>query len=47
MDGMANPSRSKAKYAARGVHLVRAAGRLLEGAGDRAPREMIAGRETA
>jgi hypothetical protein len=42
MCGMANPSRSKAKYAARGVHLDQdTAGRLLESMGDRARREMI------
>jgi hypothetical protein len=39
---MANPSRSKAKYAARGVHLDQdTAGRLLESMGDHARREMI------
>ncbi len=42
MSGTANPSWSKAKYAARGVHLDQdTAGRLLEGMGDRARREMI------
>ena len=39
---MANPSWSKAKYAARGVHLDQdTAGRLLESMGDYARREMI------
>jgi len=39
---MANPSWSKAKYAARGVHLDQdTAGRLLESMGDHARREMI------
>ncbi len=39
---MANPSWSKAKYAARGVHLDQdTAGRLLESTGDHARREMI------
>ncbi|MEA2763019.1 MAG: hypothetical protein QOD47_2303, partial [Gemmatimonadaceae bacterium] len=38
----ANPGWSKAKYAARGVHLDQdTAGRLLEGMGDHARREMI------
>jgi hypothetical protein len=42
MSGMANPSWSKAKYAARGVHLDQdTAGRLLESMGDHARREMI------
>jgi len=42
MCGMANPSWSKAKYAARGVHLDQdTAGRLLESMGDHARREMI------
>ena len=42
MSGMANPGWSKAKYAARGVHLDQdTAGRLLEGMGDYARREMI------
>ena len=42
MSGTANPSRSKAKYAVRGVHLDKdSAGRLLENMGDHAPREMI------
>ena len=42
MSGTVNPGRSKAKYAARGVHLDQdAAGRLLEGMGDHARREMI------
>jgi hypothetical protein len=39
---MANPSWSKVKYAARGVHLDQdTAGRLLESMGDHARREMI------
>jgi hypothetical protein len=39
---MANPSWSKAKYAARGVHLDQdTAGRLLESMGDHVRREMI------
>ena len=39
---MANPGWSKAKYAARGVHLDQdTAGRLLESMGDHARREMI------
>jgi hypothetical protein len=39
---MANPGWSKAKYAARGVHLDEdTAGRLLESMGDHARREMI------
>jgi hypothetical protein len=39
---MANPGWSKAKYAARDVHLDQdAAGRLLEGMGDHTRREMI------
>ena len=39
--GMANPGWSKAKYAARVTHLDQdAAGRLLESASDRTPREM-------
>ena len=42
MSGMANPGWSKAKYAARGVHLDQdTAGRLLESMGDHARREMI------
>ena len=42
MCGMANPSWSKAKYAARGVHLDQdTAGRLLESMGDHVRREMI------
>jgi hypothetical protein len=42
MGGTANPGWSKAKYAARGVHLDQdTAGRLLEGMGDYARREMI------
>jgi hypothetical protein len=42
MSGMANPGWSKAKYAARGVHLDQdTAGRLLEGMGNHARREMI------
>ena len=42
MSGTANPGWSKAKYAARGVHLDQdTAGRLLEGMGDHARREMI------
>ena len=42
MSGTANPSWSKAKYAARGVHLDQdTAGRLLESMGDHALREMI------
>src|SRR5437762_3849961 len=42
MSGTANPGWSKAKYAARGVHLDQdAAGRLLESMSDRARREMI------
>jgi hypothetical protein len=42
MCGMANPSWSKVKYAARGVHLDQdTAGRLLESMGDYARREMI------
>ena len=42
MSGMANPSWSKAKYAARGVHLGQdTAGRLLESMGDHTRREMI------
>jgi hypothetical protein len=42
MSGMANPSWSKAKYAARGVHLDQdTAGRPLESMGDHARREMI------
>jgi len=42
MSGMANPSWSKAKYAARGVHLDQdTAGRLLESMGDHVRREMI------
>jgi hypothetical protein len=42
MCGMANPSWSKVKYAARGVHLDQdTAGRLLESMGDHARREMI------
>jgi len=42
MSGTANPSWSKAKYAARGVHLDQdTAGRLLESMGDHARREMI------
>ena len=42
MCGMANPSWSKTKYAARGVHLDQdTAGRLLESMGDHARREMI------
>jgi len=42
MSGTANPSWSKAKYAARGVHLDQdTAGRLLESMSDRARREMI------
>ncbi len=41
MNGMANPGWSKAKHAARGVHLDQdAAGRLLEIASNRDPREM-------
>ena len=41
MYGMVNPSWSKAKQAARVTHLDKdAAGRLLEGASDRTPREM-------
>ncbi len=40
--GTENPSWSKAKYAARGVHLDKdTAGRLLEGMGDHTLREMI------
>jgi hypothetical protein len=43
MGGTANPSWSKAKHAARGVHLEQdTAGRLLDGMGDYAGREMIA-----
>ena len=43
MSGTANPSWSKAKHAARGVHLDQnAAGRLLDGMGDHVSREMIA-----
>jgi hypothetical protein len=43
MGGTANPSWSKAKHAARGVHLEQdTAGRLLDGMGDHAGREMIA-----
>lgn len=43
MSGTVNPSWSKAKHAARGVHLDEdAAGRLLDGMGDHAGREMIA-----
>ena len=42
MCGMANPSWSKVKYAASGVHLDQdTAGRLLESMGDHARREMI------
>ena len=42
MGGTANPGWSKAKYAARGVHLDQdTAGRLLESMGDHARREMI------
>jgi len=42
MGGTANPSWSKAKYAARGVHLDQdTAGRLLENVGDHVRREMI------
>lgn len=42
MSGTANPGWSKAKYAAREVHLDQdTAGRLLEGMGDHARREMI------
>jgi hypothetical protein len=42
MSGTANPGWSKAKYAARGVHLDEdTAGRLLESMGDHARREMI------
>src|SRR4051794_33107439 len=42
MGGTANPGWSKAKYAARGVHLDQdTAGRLLESMGDYARREMI------
>ena len=42
MSGTANPGWSKAKYAARGVHLDQdTAGRLLESMGDHARREMI------
>lgn len=42
MCGTANPSWSKAKYAARGVHLDQdTAGRLLENVGDHVRREMI------
>jgi sRNA-binding protein len=42
MCGMANPSWSKVKYAAREVHLDQdTAGRLLESMGDHARREMI------
>ena len=42
MDGTANPDWSKAKYAARAFHLDQdAAGRLLEGMGNHARREMI------
>ncbi len=38
---MANPGWSKAKYAARGVHLNQdAAGRLLESLSNQTPREM-------
>ena len=41
MYGMVNPGWSKAKQAARVTHLDKdAAGRLLEGASDRTPREM-------
>jgi hypothetical protein len=41
MGGTANPSWSKAKYAARGVHLDQdTAGRLLENMGDHVRREM-------
>jgi hypothetical protein len=43
MSGTVNPSWSKAKHAARGVHLEQdTAGRLLDGMGDHAGREMIA-----
>jgi hypothetical protein len=39
---MVNPGWSKAKYAARDVHLDQdTAGRLLESMGDHTPREMI------
>src|SRR3954469_26011342 len=42
MSGTANPGWSKAKYAARGVHLDQdTAGRLLESMGDHVRREMI------
>src|SRR5437667_8718730 len=42
MCGTANPSWSKAKYAARGVHLDEdTAGRRLESMGDHVRREMI------
>jgi hypothetical protein len=42
MSGTVNPGWSKAKYAVRGVHLDQdTAGRLLEGVGDHARREMI------
>ena len=42
MSGTVNPGWSKAKYAARGVHLDQdTAGRLLESMGDHARREMI------
>jgi len=42
MCGMANPGWSKAKYAARVVHLDQdTAGRLLESMGDHVRREMI------
>ena len=42
MGGTANPGWSKAKYAARGVHLDQdTAGRLLENMGDHVRREMI------
>jgi hypothetical protein len=43
MGGTANPSWSKAKHAVRGVHLEQdTAGRLLDGMGNHAGREMIA-----
>ena len=42
MCGTVNPGWSKAKHAARVTHLDKdAAGRLLEAASDRSPREMI------
>lgn len=41
MHGTVNPGWSKAKHAARATHLDKdAAGRLLEGASNRTPREM-------